>query len=140
MTMGEETVTHPGVVKKIEGDKAEISVISKASCISCSLKNVCSVSDMKEKIIEVDIADLGGHHEGESVVVEMKQSYGTWAVLLGYFFPFLVLFFGLMLFLHLGLDQGLAGILSIALLAPYYGILYLMRGYFKKRFRYHIQN
>ena len=138
MALGEERVTHPGVVKKIEGNKAEISVISKASCISCSLKNVCSVSDMKEKIIEVDLADLGQHNEGENVTVEMKQSYGTWAVLLGYFFPFLVLFFGLMLFLHWGLDQGLAGILAIALLIPYYAILYLMRGFFKKRFRYHV--
>ena len=93
---------------------------------------------MKEKIIEVDLADLGQHNEGENVTVEMKQAYGTWAVLLGYFFPFLVLFFGLMLFLHWGLDQGLAGILAIALLIPYYGILYLMRDFFKKRFRYHV--
>ncbi len=138
MALGEERVTHPGVVKKIEGNKAEISVISKASCVSCSLNNVCSVSDMKEKIIEVDLADLGQHNEGENVTVEMKQSYGTWAVLLGYFFPFLVLFFGLMLFLHWGLDQGLAGILAIALLIPYYAILYLMRNFFKKRFRYHV--
>ncbi len=136
MALGEEKVTHPGVVKKIEGNKAEISVISKASCVSCSLNNVCSVSDMKEKIIEVDLADLGQHNEGENVTVEMKQAYGTWAVLLGYFFPFLVLFFGLILFLHWGLDQGLAGILAIALLIPYYGILYLMRDFFKKRFRY----
>jgi positive regulator of sigma E activity len=139
MALGEETVSHPGVIKKIEGDKAEVSVISKASCISCSLKNVCSVSDMKEKIIEVDVSELGQHSEGENVVVEMKQSYGTWAVLLGYFFPFLVLFFGLMLFLHFGLDQGLAGILAIALLIPYYGLLYLMRGFFKKRFHYHLK-
>jgi len=139
MALGEEVVTHPGIVKKVEGNKAEISVISKASCVSCSLNNVCSVSDMKEKIIEVDLNQMGQYSEGESVVVEMKQSYGTWAVLLGYFFPFLVLFLGLILFLHFGLDQGLAGILAIALLVPYYGVLYLMRDYFKKRFRYHIQ-
>ena len=139
MALGEEVVTHPGIVKKVEGNKAEISVISKASCVSCSLNNVCSVSDMKEKIIEVDLNQMGKYSEGESVVVEMKQSYGTWAVLLGYFFPFLVLFLGLILFLHFGLDQGLAGILAIALLVPYYGVLYLMRDYFKKRFRYHIQ-
>ena len=139
MAVGEETVTHPGVVRKVEGDKVEISVISKASCVSCSLNNICSVSDMKEKIIEVDRAELGRYGEGENVVVEMKQSYGTWAVLFGYFFPFLVLFLGLILFLHWHLDQGLAGILAIALLIPYYGLLYLLRGFFKKRFRYHIQ-
>ncbi len=139
MAIGEETVTHPGIVRKIQGGKAEISVISKAGCVSCSLNNVCSVSDMKEKIIEVDVTGLEGYSEGEQVVVEMKQSYGTWAVLLGYFFPFLVLFLGLMLFLHWGLDQGLAGVLSITLLIPYYGTLYLMRGFFKKRFRYHLR-
>ncbi len=139
MALGEEIVTHSGIVKKVEGNKAEISVISKTSCISCSLKNVCSVGDMKEKIIEVDLQPNLSYRKGDGVMVEMKQSYGTWAVLLGYFFPFLVLFLGLILFLHFGFGQGLAGILSIALLIPYYCILYLMRGFFKKRFRYHLQ-
>ncbi len=139
MALSEETVTHPGTVRKIVGNKVEISVISKAGCVSCSLNNVCSVSDMKEKIIEVDLSQIKHYNEGDNVVVEMKQSYGTWAVLLGYFFPFLILFLGLILFLHFGLDQGLAGVLAIALLFPYYGILYLLRDFFKKRFRYHIQ-
>ncbi len=139
MASDSETVTHSGIVRKIEGGKAEVSVISKASCVSCSLNNVCSVSDMKEKIIEVDVSQVRQYSEGDNVVVEMKQSYGVWAVLLGYFFPFLVLFLGLILFLHFGLDQGLAGILAIALLIPYYGVLYLLRHFFKKHFRYQIQ-
>ncbi len=139
MTLGEETVTHSGTVRKIEKNKAEISVISKASCVSCSLNNVCSVSDMKEKIIEVELSQVAQYNEGDSVVVEMKQSYGTWAVVLGYLFPFFVLFLGLIMFLHFGLNQGLSGILAIALLIPYYSILYLLRDFFKKRFRYHIQ-
>lgn len=139
MALGEETVTHSGIVRKIEKNKAEISVISKASCVSCSLNNVCSVSDMKEKIIEVDLSQVERYNEGDSVIVEMKQSYGTWAVLLGYLFPFFVLFLGLIMFLHFGLNQGLSGILAIVLLIPYYSILYLLRDFFKKRFRYHIQ-
>ncbi len=139
MVSGEETVTHSGKIRKISGNKAEIAIIAKAGCVSCSLNNVCSVSDMKEKIIEVDLRQIQHYREGDDVVVEMKQSYGTWAVLLGYFFPFLVLFFGLLLFLHFGLDQGLAGILSIVLLIPYYSVLYLLRNFFKKRFRYNIQ-
>ncbi len=139
MTPGEETVTHTGIIRKIAGNKAEISVISKASCVSCSLNNACSVSDMKEKIIEIDLNQVAQYNEGDSVVVEMKQSLGTWAVLLGYLFPFFVLFLGLIMFLHFGLNQGLSGILAIALLIPYYSILYLLRDFFKKRFRYRIQ-
>ncbi len=139
MALGEETVTHSGIIRKIAGNKAEVSVISKAGCVSCSLNKACSVSDMKEKMIEVDLSYVAQYNEGDNVVVEMKQSLGTWAVLFGYLFPFFVLFLGLIMFLHFGLNQGLSGILAIALLIPYYSILYLLRDFFKKRFRYHIQ-
>jgi len=68
----------------------------------------------------------------------MKQSLGTIAVLLGYVFPFLVVLISLILFLQLGLDQGIAGILSILTLVPYYGLLYLLKDFFKKKFQYNL--
>ena len=139
MALGEEKVDHPGVVRKITGNRAEVSIIAKAGCISCSLKNVCSVSDVQEKIIEVELYPNYQVKEGDEVVIEMKQSYGNWAVVLGYLFPFLVLFLGLILFLQLGLDQGLSGVLAIALLIPYYGGLYLLKGFFRKHFRYYLK-
>jgi len=139
MALGEEIVSHPGVIRKIEGSRAEVSIIAKAGCISCSLNNVCSVSDVQEKIVEVDLYPNNQLCEGDEVVIEMKQSYGSWAVILGYFLPFLVLFFGLIVFLQLGLNQGLSGLAAIALLVPYYGGLFLMKGFFKKRFLFHIK-
>jgi len=139
MAIGEEKVEHPGVVRKIDGNRAEVAIIAKAGCISCSLKNVCSVSDVQEKVIDVELYPNYNVREGDEVVIEMKQSYGSWAVALGYFFPFLVLFLGLILFLQLGLDQGLAGLFAIGLLIPYYTALYLLKDFFKKRFRYYIK-
>ncbi len=139
MAIGEEKVEHPGVVHKIYGNRAEVAIIAKAGCISCSLKNVCSVSDVQEKVIDVELYPDYNVKEGDEVVIEMKQSYGSWAVALGYFFPFLVLFLGLILFLQLGFDQGLAGLFAIGLLIPYYTALYLLKDFFKKRFRYYIK-
>ncbi len=139
MAIGEEKVEHPGVVRKIDGNRAEVAIIAKAGCISCSLKNVCSVSDVQEKVIDVELYPDYNVREGDEVVIEMKQSYGSWAVALGYFFPFLVLFLGLIFFLQLGLDQGLAGLFAIGLLIPYYTALYLLKDFFKKRFRYYIK-
>ncbi len=139
MAIGEEKVEHPGIIRAIHGDRAEVAIIAKAGCISCSLKNVCSVSDVQEKIIEVEWYPHYKLKEGDEVVVEMKQSYGSWAVALGYFFPFLVLFLGLILFLQLGLDQGVAGLLAIGLLVPYYTALYFLKDFFKKRFHYYIK-
>ena len=98
------------------------------------------MSDVEEKIIEVDLYE---HDEeikvGGQVVVEMKESLGTWAVLLGYVFPFLVVFISLVVFTLIGMDEGLAGLFSVLILAPYYIIMYLSRQFLRKRFTYRLQ-
>ncbi len=132
--MSTDAITHTGKIKEVEGGKAVVSIISKASCISCSLNSVCSASDVKEKEVVVDVVPGLQLTPGKEVTVELSQSAGTWAVLLGYFFPFLVLLGGLLLFLQLGWDQGLAGLAAIGLLVPYYTLLYLLKGFFRKQF------
>ena len=97
------------------------------------------MSDVKEKIIEVDLTEGQKYTNGEEVIIEMKQSLGSWAVLFGYFFPFLLLISSLIIFTSLGLDQGLSGLLAILTLAPYYLIMYLFRAFLRKRFTYRLQ-
>jgi sigma-E factor negative regulatory protein RseC len=138
MAIGDKIVTHPGVVKQINGNKISVSVISKAGCASCQIKDSCSVGEVEEKIVEMDMPHGFSFKEGQMVTVEMKQSLGTFAVLLGYVFPFVVILLSLILFIRLGIDQGLAGIFSLATLVPYYGALYLSKDYFRKKFRYNL--
>jgi len=136
----ENIVTHSGIVQEVSEGKAMISIIAKSACISCQIKGSCSLSDVEEKIIEVDLYE---HDEeikvGGQVVVEMKESLGTWAVLLGYVFPFLVVFISLVVFTLIGMDEGLAGLFSVLILAPYYIIMYLSRQFLRKRFTYRLQ-
>lgn len=138
MSIGEKIVTHPGVVKQINGNRISVSVISKAGCASCQLKGSCSVGEVEEKVVEMELPRGFSFKEGQMVTVEMKQSLGTMAVLLGYFFPFLVVLFSLILFLGFGFDQGLAGIFSLLTLVPYYGVLYLLKDFFADRFHYNL--
>ncbi len=138
MSIGDKIVTHPGIIKQVEGGKVSVSVISKAGCASCQLKGSCSVGEVEEKIVEMNLPKGFSFKEGQMVTVEMKQSLGTFAVLLGYVFPFLVILLSLILFLQLGLDQGLAGIFSLLTLVPYYGILFLAKDFFKKKFQYNL--
>ncbi len=137
MSSANNKVTHPGIVKKVDGNKVEVSVIAQSGCASCQLKGVCSVGEVQEKVVEVEMSGFS-FKEGQTVTIEMSQSLGTMAVLLGYVFPFVVLLSGLIIFLQLGLDQGIAGILSLLLLIPYYGTLYLSRKYFRKKFKYSV--
>lgn len=137
MSLGDKTVSHEGIIKKVDGNKVEVSVVAQAGCASCQLKGVCSVGEVQEKVVEVEMSGFS-FKEGQTVTIEMKQSLGTMAVLLGYVFPFVVILTGLIIFLQLGLDQGIAGILSLLLLVPYYGILYLSRKYLRKKFQYNL--
>lgn len=138
--MKKNIVTHPGVIKRVEEDKVEVAIMVTSGCASCEIKGACSVSDVEEKSVMVKIENAEDFKAGQQITIEMSQSLGTWAILLGYVFPFLVLFLGLLVFVNLGLDQGLAGLLALLLLLPYYLSLYLSRNYLGSRFSYNIRS
>ncbi len=137
--MSEKTITHNGTVQEVKNGKALISVMTQSACVSCEIKGSCTLSDVKEKIIEVELREGQQFEKGKVVNVEMKQTAGTWAVLLGYFFPFLVVLGGLILFTASGLGQGTAGLLSLSLLVPYYLVLYFFRTAIRKRFTFRVE-
>ena len=137
--MNAKFVTHPGFIKSISAGKAEVAIIAKSACASCEIKGACSVSDTTEKFIDVKLPDKSENYRiGQAVTVKMKQSSGTWAILFGYVFPFVLILAALIIFTSLNLDQGLAGVLSLSMLLPYYFVLYLLRNLFKKRFDHSI--
>ena len=138
--MKEKIVTHPGIVSKVEQGTVEVTVITKSACASCEVKSSCAIGETKAKVIDVDLQPGEKYQQGQQVTVEMKQSMGSWAVLLGYFFPFLVVLVGLIIFTSSGLDEGLSGLFSLGLLVPYYIVLYTLRDFFKKRFSYQIHS
>ena len=133
-----KTITHPGYIRKVEGKNAEVVIISKSGCASCEINGSCSVSDMEEKVIDVDLNEGQNYKTGSQVTVVMKQSQGTWAVLLGYVFPFLVVLISMILLSYLKLDEGLTGVISLSLLIPYYAALYFSKDLLKKSFTYRI--
>jgi len=132
-------VAHPGIIKRIEDNKVEIAIMVTSGCASCEIKGACSVSDVEEKSVMVTVDDANRYSINQPITIEMQQSLGTWAVLLGYVFPFLVLFTGLIIFINIGIDQGIAGLLSLLLLLPYYLSLYFLKNYLGTRFYYNIR-
>lgn len=137
--MQKKTVCHQGTIKSIFSDRLEISIISQSACVSCQVKGACSVSDTEEKVIDVDRVKGATYRIGDQVTVVMDQSGATKAVLLGYGLPFLVLLFVLVVATMLSGSEGLAGLLAIGSLAPYYLLLWLLRKRIKKSFQFRIQ-
>jgi len=133
-----ETIEHQGIVSKIDNHYYFVNIITQSACVSCSVKGACNVSDMKEEVIEIPRKNTPEYKVGDRVVLSMKKSLGTRAVLLGYIFPFLVMLITLIISLNLLHDEGLAGLLALGILVPYYGFLYLFREHFKQTFVFKI--
>ena len=128
--MSENTInkiTHDGIIKHITDDKIIISIVSMASCASCQVKGACSASDVEEKIVEVRKIPGREYSRGDFVTIVTNTSVGAWAVMFGYVFPLIVVVISLIILTNIIDDEGVAGLISIGLLIPYYFGLYLSK-------------
>ena len=132
-------ITHSGLIQQITEEKIIVSIVSMASCASCQVKGACSASDVEEKIVEVKKQEGKEYQVGEIVTIVINQSVGAWAVLFGYIFPLVVVVVALIIFTNLMESQGIAGLLAIGLLIPYYFGLYLSRKVMTDSFEFRLQ-
>lgn len=131
-------IEHIGRVEGVKGDKLRVNFISHASCASCQLRGVCSVSDIKEKYVDAEIPGFDVK-EGEDVNIVLKSSLGLRAVLLAYILPLVVLFTALFVFRAVFDSEAIGGLLGIVFTAVYYIVLYFKRDKLDKQFNFIIK-
>jgi sigma-E factor negative regulatory protein RseC len=137
--MASGTIIHPGIIESINDDKVSVRILSQSACGSCHAKGMCTVAEIEEKIIEADLDPAGKWKPGDQVMVLMEESLGRKAVFMGYVLPLLVLLISIVVFLSLFKHEGLAALLSILMLVPYYLVLFLFRKRLQKEFRFKVQ-
>jgi sigma-E factor negative regulatory protein RseC len=118
-------INHEGIVQRNEGNAVIVSISSASACSGCHTEGSCSLSGKEEKIIEVH-----GNYDvkpGDKVTILMKGSMGYTALFLGYIFPFITIIAVLIIMISLKVPELTSGLISIAILIPYYTILYLFR-------------
>lgn len=134
-----EAIKHSGVIKKIDDQQYYVSIVTQSACASCSVKGVCTVSEMKDEIVEVPRNKTENFAIGDRVEILMEKTQGTKAVMLGYVIPFLIVLATLIISLNLVSSEGIAGLVSIGVLIPYYLVLYFNRDNLKTAFRFRIR-
>jgi sigma-E factor negative regulatory protein RseC len=132
------TVSHEGVVTKITDDELEIKILAQSACAACHAKSACSMSEQAEKILTVPRPEGQEFQLLQKVNVRMAVGQGNKAAILAYLIPIILLLAVLFVCLGLGLGEGLAALISIVALVPYYIVLYLKRDALKKEFEYFI--
>ena len=137
--MKPDSIIHPGIIVNISGETVQVKILSQSACSSCQVKSACAVAEMEEKMIEIDKSGSGSWNTGDKVMVRMEESMGRKAVLLGYVVPLVIIVVSVIIFLALLNHEGLAALLSILILIPYYFLLYFFRDRLKKEFRFRLE-
>ena len=132
-TADDSIVKHEGVVSKITNDVVTISLKGNINCEACNAKAACGVSESNSKEIEVSNSSQS-LKLNENVEVLLKKNLGLKAVFWAYVFPFILMLTVLLITSTL-VQEWIAGLLSIAVLIPYYLLLYVLRNTFKKAFK-----
>ncbi|MCC5927906.1 MAG: SoxR reducing system RseC family protein [Cyclobacteriaceae bacterium] len=132
-----ETIEHQGIVSRTEKGRVLVNLLNVAGCAGCHAKASCGVSDIDHKVIEV-VADERDFMIGDTVKIRFAPSLGFLALVLGYVMPFFVLITTLFITAHLTGDELLAGLVSLAILVPYYLILSFFREKLKTTFSFSI--
>ena len=133
-----DTIRHQGIVENINGTHLQVRIVQTSACASCSIKGHCSSADTKEKLIDV-IDESSSYQPGDRVWVTGELSMGVMAVLFAFIFPFLILIISLFVFMAIWNDELRSALCSLALLIPYYYILWLNKSRLGKKFSFSIK-
>ena len=137
--MTNNTITHLGIVENIQGSHLSVRIVQTSACAACSVKGHCSSADSKDKIIDIIDTAAASYQVGENVMVVGETSMGMQAVALAFIIPFVLLIFTLFLFMALIENELYAALLSLAVLVPYYYILWLNKTRLKQKFSFTIK-
>lgn len=133
------TINHIGEILKIESDSIKVNIKSVSACSGCHAKGACGMADVKDKIINVPkIAGLE-YNVGEKVNVICNEELGYIALFWAYVFPLILILVTLFIGNLFTDDERIYGIISIAILIPYYITLRLFKEKLKKRFVFRIE-
>lgn len=132
-----ESIEHEGVVKSADNKSVTVSIIAESACSGCHAEGLCSLSGKEEKIVEIQ--GTFNVSPGETVRVLMKQSSGYAAVLFGYVLPLILVVTVLIILASSGVPELAAGLGSVAVLAPYYMVLYFFRKRIDRKFAFSLK-
>ena len=128
------SISHNGVVMSIQEKQLTVKLDVQAACKSCTVAGVCGAAKLENKVVTAAVNGSLPVHIGDTVRVMMASRLGYWAIFYTYILPFSLLLTALLAVSGLGFPDVTAALGSMAVLFPYYFILYLLRGKMKRVF------
>lgn len=133
-------ISHSGIIESIHEGCVQVRILQTSACAACKVASHCNASESKEKFIDVrNVRDTSQLKVGDSVVVSASRDVANRALFLGFGAPSLILISVLLIMLKLTSDEGIAAIVSLLALVPYYLVLFLMRNKIQQKIAFSIE-
>lgn len=136
--MKDSFIFHSGIIQHIDIQDIEVMIVSESACSACKSKKVCTISDMKEKIIHL-VPDNQSFEVGDKVQIVMEEKLGFYATFIAYVIPFIIMMSILFTGVYLQMSEPLMGALVILFLILYFLMLYIFRKRFEKKMSFKIR-
>ena len=129
-------------MESVEEGLVMVRILQASACAACKVASRCHTAESKEKIIDVTVE---GHEafnwkKGQAVTVCTSGTMAGRALLLGFGAPLLIMLIVLVATLAAGCSEGMAALLMIASLIPYYIGLWLFRNRIARTISFQIES
>lgn len=126
-------IAHEGIVTAINGQQVQVQIVQTSACSGCKVAAHCrsnmsaDSSESKVKVVDALCSNGSRLAVGQQVTVTAEASMAGKALLLGFGLPLLLMLLVLVAALLAGCNEGMAALLMIGSLVPYYICIALMR-------------
>ena len=132
-------ISHSGRIVEITPDFTTVEIIASSACSSCHAKQLCGMSEDKEKLIMVPTDGFAERKVGDEVQALTKMTMGLKAVWISYVIPLVILMI-LILSLSKAFDnEFLCGLMALAGVGLYYFGIWLFRDRLSNEFVFYIK-
>ena len=126
-------IEHEGIISSIDNNYIYVKIMQTSACAECHAKTMCSLSEAKEKVIEIPNSQ-SNYRVGDAVTITGAPSLGLMAVFYAFVLPLILLLSVLVVVLWLSDSEISAILFSLVSLLVYYIVLYFYRDIMKKKF------
>lgn len=132
-------IAHKGIIVEIDQDFTTVQILVSSACSSCHAKGLCGMSEEEEKVIMVPTDPYKVYKAGDEVAVHTKMTMGLKAVWISYVIPLAVLMILILSLSSFIGNEYLVGGLSVAGVAVYYFIIWLLKDKLNDEFVFYIE-
>ena len=134
-----DEISHPGKIIDINPDFTTVEILVSSACSSCHAKSLCGMSETKDKVIMVPTDPYTAYSIGDQVNVLTKKTMGLKAVWISYIIPLVILMILILSLSTVVENEMIRGLVAIAGVALYYGLIYIFRDKLSNEFSFYIK-